>query len=192
MHHVGLDLLELLRRQAAAGDGEHPGLVRRDDRLALAQMVHEARESEMLDPGGGVLGHHGRFVGGHHGREVLVQLLQDQPQLGVGRGHLLQHALPALPQQEVELAAAVAELDAALDELHPLRDHLEVPRVELLGLHQHLFADAHLAEVVEQRGVADRLHLVGREADLAEGAGVGAVRRRGQRHRQVRHPEGMA
>ena len=50
-----------------------------------------------------------------------------------------------------------------------------MPRIELLGLDQHFFAHADLAEVVQQRCVANFLHLLAGEARARVGAGVAAV-----------------
>ena len=54
-------------------------------------------------------------------------------------------------------------------------DRLELHRIELLLLDQHLLADADLAEVVQQRGVADLAELIGREVDVAVVAVIDAI-----------------
>ena len=158
----------------------------------LAQVIHEGVHGQVPDRGGDVVGHDGGLVGRRDGLEVLVEVGEHGGQLGVPLGGAIREALAAALEQPVHLAARVAQLEAAPDDLAALPDQVELARRELLGLDQHVLAHADLAEVVEQRGVADLLHLVGREADLAEGAAIGAVHRGGQRHREVGHPEGVA
>jgi len=49
VHHMGLDLLELLGGEAAARDRQDLSLLGRDHRLRLAQVIQEPRERQMLD-----------------------------------------------------------------------------------------------------------------------------------------------
>ncbi len=73
-----------------------------------------------------------------------------------------------------------------------LKDQLKFHGVEFLGFHQHLLADADLAEIVQQAGVADLPQLPLREEGLAVGSVGCAVDSLRESHRQVRHPARMA
>ena len=95
-------------------------------------------------------------------------------------------------EQPLRLPPRVAQFEPTPDDLAALTDEIELARGQLLGFDQHVLPHAHLAEVVEERGVADLLHLVRGEADLPEGTVVGAIDRGGQGHREVGDPEGMA
>src|SRR5207249_7409507 len=91
-----------------------------------------------------------------------------------------------------DLLAGVAELDPALDQLDALADPIELSREELLGLHEHLLADADLAEVVQQGGVAKLRHLLGAEAPLAVGPRAAAVHHLRETDGEIGDAEGVA
>ena len=92
----------------------------------------------------------------------------------------------------LDLLAGVAELDPALDQLHALADPFELAGKELLGLHQHLLADADLAEVVQQGGVAELRHLLGAEAPVAVGPRAAAIHDLRQTDGEIGDAEGVA
>ena len=80
--------------------------------------------------------------------------------------------------------------------LHEIReamaDDLEVRRIELLLLHQHLLAHADLAEVVQQPGVAKLAQLLAREPQAAVGPLAAAIDRLGQPDGERRDAARMA
>src|SRR5207244_11934575 len=125
-------------------------------------------------------------------REVVVQLRQERLQLRVERLRALGEPLASLLEQVLDLAPAVAQLEAPADGLDALLDQLEMLGVELLGLDEYLFPHADLAEIVEQRGVADLLHLVRREVHLSVRPRGHAINGLREADRQVRDAEGMA
>ena len=188
MHDVRLDLLVLLRGQAAPRDGQDAGLIRGDQRQRVAQVIRVRVHGQVPDGRGDLVGHHGGLVGGRDRLEVLVEIGEHHGQLGVPLSAAVAEAVPAVLEQPLGLPARVAQLQAAPDDLAALPDHVELAHRELLGLDQYLLAHADLAEVVQERRVADLLHLVRGEAHVTEGAAV-TVHRGGQSHREVGHPE---
>ena len=95
-------------------------------------------------------------------------------------------------QRVVELGARGAQPEIALEQLHAVADAVEIRRIELLGLHEHVLAHAHLAEVVQQRGVAQLHQLVVAEFELAVRSGLAAIDDLGEPDREVSHAERVA
>ena len=95
-------------------------------------------------------------------------------------------------QQIVDLPLVRLVLHRLDGEVEARPDGVELQRIELLFLDQHLLADADFAEVVQQRGVANLLDLVGSEADIAILPVVDAVDHFGQLDGEVRHAERVA
>ena len=189
--HVRLDLLELLLRQVAAGDREDPGFFGGDERLRLPEVIDEGAQRQASDAIVTVLGQDHRLIGLGHHLQLPVDLVEQAGELGVPGLGRLGKAAPARAGEVVELAPRDVELETALDDLPALPDQLEMPRVELLGLHEDFLAHPDLAEVVKQRGVANLAHLVGGEPHMAQGPLGGAVHGRGHRHRELGDAGGM-
>ena len=74
---------------------------------------------------------------------------------------------PRVEQQLGALRARSSRSAACIEIRESMADDLEILRVELLLLHQHLLAHADFAEVVQQAGVAQLAELFAREADVA-------------------------
>ena len=70
---------------------------------------------------------------------------------------------------------AELELHRSADQVEARVDALPEHRRKLLRLEQHVLAHRHLAKVVKQRGEAQLTQLLGREANVAERAGVRAL-----------------
>jgi hypothetical protein len=64
----------------------------------------------------------------------------------------------------VQLGLRGPQREVALEQLHAVPNALELRRVELLRLHQHVFPHADLAEVVEERGDSELHHRIRAEA----------------------------
>src|SRR5256885_12029793 len=98
---------------------------------------------------------HRRLVGVEHGVEEAVECLDLPAVLLFQRSEeLLVPGATVLLEKLGPLAPELA-LRGAPHEVVPLLDEVELQRVELLGLHEHLLPHAHLAEVVQQAGIAD-------------------------------------
>ncbi len=98
----------------------------------------------------------------------------------------------AVGGEEIRPGPLEPVLGAAQDEVVAVPDQLEVGGIELVGLDQDLLPDADLAEIVQQAGVAELPHLLGREPDHRVGPVAGPVHRLGQADRHRGHPLGMA
>ena len=83
MDHVGLDLLELRRREAAAGNRQDLRFLGRDHALAVPEMILEDVESQPLDVGGEVARQHRRLVGGDDAGDALIERGDVGRELGV-------------------------------------------------------------------------------------------------------------
>ena len=189
VEHVGLDLPELLPGQAAPGDREDLGFLRRDDGVVVAQMIDEGADGDVVDSRRRVGGHDGGLVGRPHGREVRVDLPQELLQLEVPHGRLSFEALARAPEETTDFLSRVPELEAPLEDLRPLADQLEALRQELLGLDEHVLAHADFTEVVQERGIADLADLIGGEMQVAERSADRARGGLGDGHRQIGNPE---
>ena len=71
-------------------------------------------------------------------------------------------------------------------------DQLQLVRLQLLGLGQHVLAHADLAEIVQQRGVAKFTQFVPAEADVAQPGAVDTIDRDRQALGKTGDAEGMA
>src|SRR5205823_12438977 len=102
--------------------------------------------------------------------------------------------LPLAAVRLEKLGAPPPELPLrrAPHEVVTLPDQLELQRVELLRLDEHLLAHAHLPEVVQQPGVAELADLLAREAHALVGAVARAVHHDGEAHGHVRDPPRVA
>ena len=81
-----------------------------------------------------------------------------------------------------QLGAPALELEVGrLHEVgESMPDDLEILRVELLLLDEHLFSHADFSEVVQQPGIAKLAQLLARESNVAIGAVASAVDRLGE------------
>ena len=192
VEHVRLDLLELVAGEAAARDREDVGLVRRDEGLGVTRVVHEGPPRDASDARRRLCGQDGGLVGRRHRLQMLVDLREQRRQLGVPLVGAGREAFAAPAQERVEFLAQELQLEPALQDLGALANQLETRGGQLLGLDEHVLANANLAEVVKERGIAELADLVGREAHVAEGPTGGAVGGLGEGHREIRDAEGVA
>ncbi len=81
----------------------------------------------------------------------------------------------------------IVPLGSAADEGVPLRDERQVLLVQLVLLHQHVLAHAHLPEVVQETRVLDLTDLVRREGQRAVRPGTGPIDGLRQLDRAVGH-----
>src|SRR5207237_921962 len=88
--------------------------------------------------------------------------------------------------EDRDLAAEDLVLEGAHRELEAAADHVELVREELLRLEEHLFADADLAEVVEERRVLELAEIVAGPGDALVGPGVAALDRAREADREIR------
>ena len=122
----------------------------------MSRYVRSARPREL---GARVLAENRRLVrlddGGQEPVELRVVLAKARIEIGDERVV----PLAAVAEEPVGAAPLVLQRRRSLEEREPAANRLEVAGVELLLLHQHLFAHADLAEVVQQAGVAELAEL---------------------------------
>ena len=87
--------------------------------------------------------------------------------------------------------ALILEVHALQQVREPVPDDVQVPRVELFLLHQHLLAHADFAEVMQQAGVAQLAQLCVRELHVAVFSGPAAIDGFRQVDGQLRDAAGM-
>ena len=116
--------------------------------------VHERAEALLL--------HHRRLVRAQHRSQHALRLGAPPRVLRVDRREVVRAGATGL--ERLEPGPQVVGLDALEDVGEALPDRDRLRGVELLPLPQVLLLDRDLAEVVEERGVAQLLHLVPREA----------------------------
>ena len=150
----------------------------REQRPGLAAEVDERPRRRVAEPRGRLGGEHRRPVRREDDVPERVDLpgLLDEVALGA--------ALEARPQPRV-LERGAREVEAGPDEL-------ELVREELVRLHEDVLAHADLAEVVQERGVAELLEGGGIEADAPEVGGRRLLDRAGEAAGEERHPAGVA
>ena len=129
--------------------------------------IDEGAPPDRLERLEAAFGEHGRLVGLHDRVEEAGELLAALAPLALEpmQPGLVRRA--AARQQQLGACALELELRALIEVGEAMPDQVEVVRVELLLLHQHLLADADLAEVVQQAGVAQLAQLLAREGDVA-------------------------
>jgi len=138
---------------------EHVALAERAHAVVIAPATANllAKAAHGIAP---VPGEHARLVGLRDQLELIVDLGEEARELGVPGGRLLEEAGAAALEQMIDLAARVVELDSPLQHFTTLADQIELAGPQLLGLDENLLAHADLAEVVEQRRVADLAQLL--------------------------------
>ena len=83
-------------------------------------------------------------------------------------------------QKHLQLAAHHAHFHFLADVIEALLHQFHLQGVQLFRLHQNFFAHANFSEVVQQRGIADFLHLLVIEMAGAVGTGGNLVHNFGQ------------
>src|SRR5438067_2576158 len=100
-------------------------------------------------------------------REILLESFDLLAGFGVeAAGEILESVAPEF-QEILNLSAVRIALDCLHREIEATTNRLELHRIELFLLDEHLLANADLAEVVQQRRVSDLAHLIGREVNVA-------------------------
>ncbi len=190
--HVGLDLLAVLLGERAFGHRQGDQLLVRQEALLGPAQALEHAPGDFEQPLEASLGEHGGLVAlGDEGQQ-LVDLRQ---LTGLGLflpRHQGARLLPVVMLEQAGFFRGVPERGEGADQLEAVLHRAQLVRVELLGLDQHVLAHADLAEVVQQRGVADLLDLLAGEAQCPEfrlGQRIHLLR---QGHRQRRDTLGMA
>ena len=158
-------------RGSAASSGVMTG-------LRLAQMIDEGAQRQAADASSQSSGRTAGSLASATTFEMLVDLAEQAGELGVPAA---EHGSATSPRRP---AARWSSLRRATLSSRPrlmisprCRISSRCQRVELLGLHEDLLAHPDLAEVVQQRGVANLAHLVGGEPHVAKGPVGGAVHR---------------
>src|SRR5450759_75410 len=99
----------------------------------------------------------------------------------------ISETLIAFAEQVIGALTLVSEIRGLHQIREPMANQLEVRRIQLLLLDQHLFPDADLAEVMQQPGVAKLAQLLLGETEIPVRAFTASIDRFGQANGQRRH-----
>src|SRR5438309_1556420 len=186
---VRFDLAPFLGGERPLAYGELDYLVLAQERPRLARegaLVGEL--GDVLEPTEDAGRKDRRPVAGEHELEHAGQLAPARLELAVDLGHESLGA-PRFVQEHLHLAAFGAQLFLREQRLESSAQDLQLVRLQLVRLDEHVLADADLAEIVQQRRVAQLLALVAGELRPAPAARrpVRARQRVGEADREPGH-----
>ena len=143
-----------------------------------------------MQPIEGALGQHGGPVAGDHELEHSGQLPLPLRQPGLDLRQPMACLVCGRPEEDLDLLALCLQLLLQVDGLEPAAQVLELERLELVRLHQDVFTDPDLAEIVQHGRVAQLLTLLrGERGALPASRRLpGARQHVAEPDREPRHP----
>ena len=161
---VTLDLAALGRVEVAFANRQNARLFRIEQRTILAAKVGEFAPGQLLQILELAIGQHRRFIRLRDEGEVFVQPFDFVAQLGINLRGKRFVSIAAVRDEVIDLSFVRIILGRLAHEIEARTNRVELQRIKLLLLDQHLFANADFAEVMQQRRVADLANLIGAES----------------------------
>src|SRR2546425_6028833 len=158
---VRFDLAALALGERALADRQFDHLVLREERALLpGERPEEGSAGDVVQPIEGALGEHGGPVAGDDELEHPGQLPPPLRQPGVDLRQPMARLVGGRPEEDLDLLTLRLQLLLHVDGLEPAPQVLELERLGLVRLHQDVFADTDLAEIVQHRRIAQLLTLL--------------------------------
>ena len=133
-----------------------------------------------------------RLVGSGDKLRIAIEFAQQAARLFVEQAQPLFGFLTGKREQRFHFLLRDACFDIAANVVKPVKHAHELQRIEFFRFDQNFFTHADFAEVMQQRCVAQLLHLFPGKAQLAVRSARLAIDRLRQRHCHFTHPVGMA